>query len=358
MFKRNILALITLSILSFSTGCSAAQKSDITETVPSNTLSVSEITSEEVSSAALSDRPIQEGNNRENTGNRNNGNRAGAGGGIAEETDASIIALIEKESQKFTQETYTDPETGITLEYSLYTPSSYDENTAYPLLMYIPDSTAAGKSAKEIVDQYYGANVWVTDEDQAKHPSFVVVPAFSETVVNDNYSTSEEILAAANLLNHLSKTYNIDTNRLYTTGQSMGCMTSLYLNSIYPDMFAASLYVSGQWDISVLEALLTDKFFYVTAEGDTKASGGQDEVMNLFENSDVNYTYAAWSAQDAENAQNEAVKKMLENGTDANMIRFENGTVLDGSSDNEHMASFKYGYKISAIRNWLFEQSK
>ena len=29
--------------------------------------------------------------------------------------------------------------------------------------------------------------------------------------------------------------YSIETNRLYTTGQSMGCMSSLYLNSKYPD---------------------------------------------------------------------------------------------------------------------------
>lgn len=135
---------------------------------------------------------------------------------------------------------------------SLYIPEDYDEDQDYPLLMYIPDASGASKTAKELVEQYYGADIWVTDEEQAKHPSFVLVPAFSEVVVDDGWNTSEEIGAAVNLLDYLTEAYSVDTGRLYTTGQSMGCMTSLYLNSQYPGLFAASLFVSGQWDISVL----------------------------------------------------------------------------------------------------------
>lgn len=278
--------------------------------------------------------------------------------GNFKESDPAIVALMQENAGKFTQETYYDDKTGITLAYSLFVPKDYDKNTAYPMLMYIPDASAGGKSAKDIVEQYFGADIWVTDEEQAKHPSFVVVPAFSEVVVDDNFTTSKQIDAAVNLLHYLTQKYNIDTNRLYTTGQSMGCMTSLYLNSKYPDLFAASLFVSGQWDISVLTPLLHNKFFYITAAGDEKASGGQDEVMNLFKQNNVGYSYATWSAQDDEALQNAAVSKILEQGNNANFIRFERGTVLDGSSNVEHMASFKYGYKISAVRDWLYAQHK
>jgi len=38
------------------------------------------------------------------------------------------------------------------------------------------------------------------------------------------------------------------------------------------------------------------------------------------------------------------------------MIRFETGTVLNGGSGMEHMASFNYAYKLEAVRDWLFEQ--
>ena len=49
---------------------------------------------------------------------------------------------------------------------------------------------------------------------------------------------------------------------------------------------------------------------------------------------------------------------MLDEGNTANMIRFETGTVLNGGDGMEHMASFNYAYKLTAVRDWLFEQTK
>ena len=224
--------------------------------------------------------------------------------------------------------------------------------------MFIPDSSGSGKSAAEIVEQYYGAAVWASDEEQEKHASFVLVPAFSGTVVDDNWNTSDQINTAVKLISSLLEEYSIDRSRLYTTGQSMGCMTSLYLNSIYPDLFAASLYVSGQWDISVLDVLEEQTFFYITAGGDEKASGGQDEVMAMFDADQISYSFETWNAQDDLDVQNENVESMIAEGNTANMIRFETGSVLNGGSGMEHMASFNYAYKLSAVRDWLFEQSK
>ena len=274
------------------------------------------------------------------------------------ETDPEIVSVINEGADKFAQFTFEDEESGISLEYSLYIPEDYDESQEYPMLMYIPDASGASKSAKEIVEQYYGADIWVTDEEQEKHKSFVLVPAFSEIVVDDNWNTSEEIETAVKLINYLTENYSIDTNRLYTTGQSMGCMTSLYLNSKYLDLFAASLFVSGQWDISQLKPLENQKFFYITAGGDEKASGGQDEVKEMFDADGISYSYGTWSAQDTEDEQSTAAEALIAMGYDANMIRFEKGTVLKDGEGMEHNASFNYGYKIPAVRDWLFEQSK
>lgn len=186
----------------------------------------------------------------------------------------------------------------------------------------------------------------------------MLVPAFSVVVVDDAWNPSDEIEAAVNLIGSLTENYSIDTDRLYTTGQSMGCMTSIYLNSKYPDLFAASLFVSGQWDISVLTPLENKKFFYITAGGDEKASGGQDEVKSMFDADGVSYSYGTWSAQNSVDEQNASAAELIAEGYDANMIRFEKGSVLNGGSGMEHNASFNYGYKIPAVRDWIFEQSK
>ena len=292
-------------------------------------------------------------------GRRGNGPMGGNGqmGGTMN-SDPEIQSVLDENADKFEQFTYTDEETGITLEYSLYIPEDYDGSEEYPLVMFIPDSTGAGKSAADIVEQYYGAAIWASDEDQEKHASFVLVPAFTETVVDDNWNASEQLDATVNLIESLTREYSIDTDRLYITGQSMGCMSSLYLNSKYPDLFAASLYVSGQWDISVLDVLENQTFFYVTAGGDEKASSGQDEVMTLFDNDGVPYSYGTWDAQADEEAQDANVKALVDEGNTANMIRFETGTVLNGGNGMEHMASFNYAYKLTAVRDWLFEQTK
>lgn len=282
----------------------------------------------------------------------------GMGGGMAQ-NDEEIQAVLDQNASKFQQYTFTDEETGITFEYSLYVPEDYDASRSYPLVMFIPDSTGAGKSAAEIVEQYYGATVWVTDEEQARHASFVLVPAFTGTVTTDNWEADPQIDATVDLIGQLTAEYAIDENRLYTTGQSMGCMSSLYLNSKYPDLFAASLYVSGQWDISVLSGMENQKFFYVTAGGDEKASGGQDEVMAMFDADGVAYSYGTWNAQDSAEDQNAAVDALLAEGLGVNMIRFETGTVFkEGQTGMEHMASFNYAYKLTAVRDWLFEQVK
>ncbi len=297
--------------------------------------------------------------NNARTGGRNDG---GHGGGMTVETDETVLSIMAEGAEKFQHFTYEDPETGISLDYALYIPEESQEESQEgsqsPLLMFIPDATAPGKTTEDILQQYFGADIWVTGEEQEKHPSFVLVLNFSEVVVIDGFTVSDEVEAAVNLIHTLTEEYPIDTNHLYTTGQSMGCMTSLYLNSKYPDLFAASLFVSGQWDISVLQPLEEAKFFYITASGDEKASGGQDQVMAMFDDDGISYSYGQWSAQESEDAQNASTAQLLSQGQDANFIRFELGTVLKDGNTMEHMASFNYGYRIPAVRDWLFAQSR
>ena len=144
----------------------------------------------------------------------NGGNRGGNMGGGMVENDSEIQAVLDENASKFQQFTYNDAETGITFEYSLYIPEDYDEAQEYPLIMFIPDSTGAGKTALQIVQQYYGATIWVTDEDQAKHASFVLVPAYTGTVTTDNWEADPQIDATVRLIEQLESEYSIDSSRL------------------------------------------------------------------------------------------------------------------------------------------------
>ena len=81
--------------------------------------------------------------------------------------------------------------------------------------------------------------------------------------------------------------------------------------------------------------------------------------MALFDADGVPYSYGEWNAQNADEEQIAAVNALTEQGLNANMVRFESGSVFkEGESGMEHMASFNYGYELSAVRDWLFAQNK
>ena len=110
--------------------------------------------------------------------------------------------------------------------------------------------------------------------------------------------------------------------------------------------------------------MLEDKeFFYIVAAGDPRASEGQAGLKAVFDEDQAAYSSAEWSAKDPQEAQNAAVEAMLAEGNNANFVTFTLGsTTADGSSGNtkagEHMTSFDYAYKIEAVRDWLYSQSK
>ena len=293
-----------------------------------------------------------------------NGERGGrmGGGQTDKSSDTQLQAMIAEVAPKFQLLTYEDAETGTTLQYQLYVPENYDASESYPLVQFIPDSSVVGRGADAVLTQGWGGLIWATDDEQAKHPAFVVVPVFTETIVDDNFNHSGQIEVAVRLIQSLTKAYSIDTNRLYTTGQSMGGMTSFYLNVTYPDLFAASLFVGSQWDNSILNTLEDDNFFYIVSAGDPKASVGQAGLMEVFDGDGAVYSHAEWSAQDDAETQNAAVAAMLAEGSSANFVTFTLGTTLaEGQTSGgagEHMTSFDYAYKIEAVRDWLFAQTK
>ena len=286
------------------------------------------------------------------------GNR---GGRTDKSGDTQLQAILAEVQDQFQLLTYEDEESGTSLQYQLFIPRDYDGSKSYPLLQFIPDSSLVGRSADAVLTQGWGGVVWATAAEQAKHPSFIVIPIFTETVVDDAFNHSAQIEVAVRLIQSLTRTYSIDTNRLYTTGQSMGGMTSFYLNVAYPDMFAASLFVGSQWDNSILNALEGQSFFYIVSAGDPKASVGQAGLMAVFDADSAPYSHAQWSAQDDPAVQNAAVASLLAEGNSANFVTFTLGSTLAAGQTGsggagEHMTSFDYAYKLEAVRDWLFEQ--
>lgn len=351
--------LIALSML--LTACGGEEPESTPEPAPESTQEIIATPEPEPSQDETSDN-VEDDNdaNQEKTDRpMGGGDRGGNGGGISMsvENDADALAILAECAPKFEQFSFTDPDTGFELEYSLFVPEAWDGSTSYPLVQFMPDSTGTGKSALELVENYLGAAIWASDRDQEKHPCFVLVPAYTNTLADDNWAVSPQLETGIKLLRWIIEEYNVDESRIYTTGQSGGCMASLYLSAAEPELFAASLYVGGQWDISALGNLCDHNFVYVTAGGDTKATGGQTEVMDMLSANNVEYSFIELSAELGDDP---AISANLSRGLKANFVRFETGTVAPAGSNfaAEHMASFNFAYKLDSVRDWLFEQTK
>ena len=139
----------------------------------------------------------------------------------------------------------------------------------------------------------------------------------------------------------------------------MGGMMSFYFNITYPDLFAASLFVSSQWDTSKMQDFGKKHFFYIVAGGDQKASGGMKDLAEVLKENNARVDSTSWSAKLPSEEQERLAEELIAKGGNINFIRWEAGSVLPESGKGmEHMASFDYGYKIAAVRDWLFMQSK
>ena len=278
---------------------------------------------------------------------------------IDKDSDSVFVALKKETLGKFKQFTFNDSQTGKTMEYNLLVPEGAEVGMKLPLVLFMADASTVGKEVTAPLTQGYGALEFASDCDQQLHPSFVLVPQYTDWAVQDDWSTTDEVEMTIRLLESVCKEYNVDTNRLYTTGQSMGGMMSFYFNITHPNLFAASLFVSSQWDTSKMQDFGKKHFFYIVAGGDQKASGGMQDLTKVLRENEARIESASWSAKLSSQDQERLAEQLIARGSNINFILWETDSVLPESGKGmEHMASFDYGYKIAAVRDWMYKQSK
>lgn len=321
---------------------------------------------------------------------------------LAEAEDTLIAAYADK----FEQKTYSDSESGLSITYNLYLPEDYDASGSYPMVVFIGDSSCVGNDATVSLTQGRGGLVWATGEWQSVYPAIVAVPTYPETILDDHesYTTTEYVELTRRYIDFMCSEYAVDTDRIYGTGQSMGCMTTLILASEYPDLYAACMFVDGQWDISTLSGLEDQAFVYFAAEDDTNAWNGAQEVMSMFDSDSVSYKYVQWDGGWSVDELSAAAQELFTTEEDQYFISWATGTIepksggmggsgapgggfggasgekpsggFDGSGDSGnssgmsggmsggmnsssyHMASFDYAYNCVAVMEWLFRQSE
>lgn len=283
---------------------------------------------------------------------------AADGGALPAFADLESDGVSAPELERFVQGSFQG------LKYSLFIPRDYDPNVKYPLVQFIHDASVCSDAPRCALAQGVGALVWTTEEAQKKHPCFVLAPQFAPpTIVDDDWNVDHRLEVEKRLLDHVVSLYAIDENRLYTTGQSMGCMSSMVLNLRYPELFAASLFVAGQWDERLFKGsgLQDKRFWFINSMGDAKAFPGMNQILCALEQDGAKVAREVWRTGESQQTYREKAEALIATGANMIYTPYDITTVANGwhsHGGEHHVNTWRHAYGVEAIRDWLFDQRK
>jgi len=149
---------------------------------------------------------------------------------------------VQSTSSRIQRRTYDFQEAGKPMEYALFVPSAYDKEKKWPLVVALH---GLGSTPQQIM-RYRGLT------DQAEKHGYIVVapmgysssgwyglrpPKPSKTDPPNVSELSEKDVM--NVLDLVRKEFNIDPDRIYLMGHSMGGGGTWHLGIKYPDIWAA-----------------------------------------------------------------------------------------------------------------------
>lgn len=263
------------------------------------------------------------------------------------------------------------------LEYSIYLPHSFlqegGENKKYPLVLAITHSgtSAEGTCAATLTEQCI-ASIWGMPEEQARHECVVITPRYERTTMNDYWEHTFDVENTYKLVEFMlekrwnfgnpnkkdrrDKVLQIDPQRVYCTGWSMGAMTSLWMMAKHPDTFAAGLVIAGQQRPSELVTLAKQNVLIITGEDDQKATPWNEECVPQWERAGAKVTRPKELLDPAlifpvqhQEKLNDQINAYLHKGGNITFLTF---------AKVDHMGSARKFFHIQAARDWLFSHVK
>lgn len=169
-----------------------------------------------------------------------------------------ICATAHAQPSRFSAEHFINDK-GDTLNYRMLYPD-YDTLRKYPLVIFLHGSGERGSDNDGQLK--WGVMNFATDEMMKMHPAVVIAPQCPENMTWSNFEREESIAGKLKstaskpmqlliqLIQRMKKEANIDTNRIYITGLSMGGYGTFDAIERYPNLFAAAIPVCGGGDTS------------------------------------------------------------------------------------------------------------
>ena len=238
----------------------------------------------------------------------------------------AIVDHFEKASYDYTAG-------GYDVDYRYFDPTEngFDANGSYPLILFLHGSGESGNNNTSQLIANKGATVWVESDHLDRNPVYVVAPQRCADMTSGWDTKAVKALLDDFIANHP----NVDMDRIYIQGLSMGGMGTWKLILDYPTYFAAAIPICGR---------VADESYY--------ENGGAafDDLRYL-------PVWAAVAADDSEalaGGTAKAVKALQDHGNKT--VKYYE--YLPGSVTPNPHHSWEKVYEDEEIYNWLFEQDR
>lgn len=215
----------------------------------------------------------------------------------------------------FEKKTITEEGFSITLPYRLYVPEDYDSNIAYPVILFLHGAgESGGDNEKQLnvgmmspffeLGYYKDFPCIIVAAQVPNSPSGTIGEWVNTSWKDGSYEIkdmdktgstfTEEIQLAKKAVDQTIADYNVDTNRIYVTGISMGGYGTWNIITHYSDYFAAAMPICGAGDPSKAEYLMNMPIWCFHGDEDVAVpvSGSRDmyDAISAYDNNKIIYT--------------------------------------------------------------------
>lgn len=171
---------------------------------------------------------------------------------------------------------------GDSLNYRLLRPEIEQEGEKYPLVLFLHGAGERGLDNEKQL--FHGSQMWLNPVNRENYPAFVLFPqcpesgywayterpsSFEPDQMPSDVPLSPIFTALKELLDSYLAMNQVDKQRVYIIGLSMGAMGTYDMAIRYPEIFAAAIPICGTVNPTRLKAAKEVKFRIFHGDADT-----------------------------------------------------------------------------------------
>jgi predicted peptidase len=167
------------------------------------------------------------------------------------------------------------------MPYRFMIPRKYDSTTSYPLVIFLHGIDERGTDNEKQLK--WGASLFQSDSASKEHPAFVVFP---QCPASNYWFDTVPSQSLKHLIDNMIEKYNVDRNRIYIIGISMGAYGTYSTVAANPGLFSAAIAISGDGDESkAKEMAMTNWRIFAGKKDETVPSEKSEKIAKALKDS-------------------------------------------------------------------------